>query len=133
MRWALVVAKSFASGLFAIVLAIVGLLVALHLYSRYVLHLGPNEQVGWDPVSLFGQHFKFVLLSIPVLIFLLGFGAGFLFFSRSVRWPRCANRIAVLRSVNVNACLQQFVSVIAAHGADQCVLARKRSPLGRSQ
>ena len=82
MRWVLVVAKSFASGLFAIVLAIIGLLVALYLYSRHVVH--PNQQVGWDPVTL-GHYWKFKLLSIPILIFLLGFGAGFLFFSKSLR------------------------------------------------
>jgi hypothetical protein len=85
MRCALVVVKSLAAGLIAICLALIGLFVVLHLYSRYVLHLGPGEAVGWDPVSLFGRHWKLAVLSIPTLIFLLGFGAGFWFFSKPLR------------------------------------------------
>ncbi len=85
MRWALIVVKSLAAGLAAVCLAFIGLLVALHLYGRYVLHIGPDEAVGWDPVSLFGQHWKLAVVSIPILIFLVGFGAGFWFFSRPLR------------------------------------------------
>ena len=94
MRWAIVVIKSFATGAFATLLALVALVVALFLYpDRYTKdvlhHLGPNEQMGWDPVSLFhqlfGRHWKFVILSIPVLIFFIGFSAGFWFFSRALR------------------------------------------------
>jgi hypothetical protein len=85
MRWAILVIKSLGIGVLAIVLSLVTLLVAAQLYGKYVLHLGPNEAVGWDPVALFGSHWKAALLSIPVLIFLIGFGAGFWFFSRSLR------------------------------------------------
>jgi hypothetical protein len=69
----------------AIVLSIVTLFVAVQLYGKYVLRLGPNEAVGWDPTALFGSHWKVALLSIPALVFLIGFGAGFWFFSRSLR------------------------------------------------
>ena len=85
LRWTLVVIKSLATGLFATVLALVALIVSTELYTRYVLHLGPNEGVGWDPVSLLGWHWAFFLASIPVLIFVAGFAAGFWLFSRSLR------------------------------------------------
>jgi membrane-anchored protein YejM (alkaline phosphatase superfamily) len=84
MRWVFLVAKSLATGVLAIVLSLIVLLVTSSLYDKYVLHLGPNEAMGWDPVSLFGQHWKLVLIGIPVLIFLLGCMAGFWFFDRSV-------------------------------------------------
>jgi hypothetical protein len=85
MRYAILVTKSVGIGVVAIVLLIAMLLVAAQLYGKYVLHLGPNEALGWDPVALFGSHYKAALLSIPVLVFLFGFGAGFWFFSRSLR------------------------------------------------
>jgi len=81
MRWVILVIKCLGVGVVAIVLALVTLLVAVQLYEKYALHLGPNEALGWDPVALFGSHWKAALLSIPVLILLIGFGAGFWFFS----------------------------------------------------
>jgi hypothetical protein len=81
LRWILVVIKSLAAGALAIVLVFVALTVGAELYRRYVLRLGPNEMIGCDPVSLFGHHWAFFLVGIPVLIFLVGFAAGFWFFS----------------------------------------------------
>jgi len=75
MRWVFLVVNSLATGVLAIVVSLIALLV---------LHLGSNQAVGWDPVSLFGQYWKLVLIGIPVLIFLLGCMAGFWFFGRSV-------------------------------------------------
>lgn len=83
MRWVFLVVKSLATGVLAIVLVLIALLVALHLYGKYVLHLGPNQGVGWDPVSIFGPYWKVVLVGTPVLIFVLGCMAGFWLFSRS--------------------------------------------------
>ncbi len=85
MQWAVVAIKSLGIGVVAIVLSLVTLLVAAQLYGKYVLHVGPNEALGWDPVALFGSHWKAALLSTSVLIFLIGFSAGFWFFSRSLR------------------------------------------------
>jgi len=92
MRWRLVVIKSLATGVLAIVATAIALPVTLHLYAKYVLHAPPNVAVGWDPVSLFGQHWKLVLVGTPVLIFLLGCMAGFWFFRRSMRPDNDANR-----------------------------------------
>jgi len=84
MRCVFLVAKSLGTGVLAIVLSLTVLLVTSYVYDKYVLHLGPSEAVGWDPVSLFGQYWKLVLIGIPVLIFLLGCMAGVWFFGRSV-------------------------------------------------
>jgi hypothetical protein len=84
MRWILVAVTSLATGVLAVVASLIGLLVAAHLYAKYVLHFPPNLAVGWDPVSLFGQYWKLVLVGTPVLIFLLGGMAGFWFFSRAI-------------------------------------------------
>jgi len=84
MRWVPLLTKSFATGVLAIVLSLIALLVTLQVYGKYFLHLGPNESVGWDPVSLLGHHWKLLVLAVPVLIFLAGSVVGFLFFSRSV-------------------------------------------------
>jgi hypothetical protein len=85
MRWAIIAIKSLGIGVLAIALALVTLLVSAQLYGKYVLHLGPNEALGWDPGALFGPHWKAALLSVPALIFLIGFGAAFWFFSRSLQ------------------------------------------------
>ena len=69
MRWTICVIKSVAVGFGVLLMGLVALVVASELYGKYVLRLGPNEAVGWDPVSLFGQHWKVALLGIPVLIF----------------------------------------------------------------
>jgi hypothetical protein len=85
MRWAILAIKSLGIGVLAIALSLVTLLIAAQLYETYVRHIGQNEALGWDPVALFGSHWKAALLSIPALIFLIGFVAAFRFFSRSLR------------------------------------------------
>jgi hypothetical protein len=80
VRWRFVLVKSLATGVLAVVVAAIALPVTLHLYTRYVLDVPPNAAGGWDPVSLFGQHWKLVLIRTPILIFLLGCMAGFWFF-----------------------------------------------------
>jgi len=87
MRWVLLAIKSLATGVFAIVVSLITLLIGLQLYAKYVLHLGPNHLVGWDPISLFGQHWKIIAIAIPLLIFLAGATAGLWFFS-----PRLTRR-----------------------------------------
>ena len=84
MRWFLVCVESLASGVLAIFASLVILVVALHLYTRYVLGIGLNQAVGWDPISLFGPHWKLALMGIPLVIFGVGSSVGFWFFSRRV-------------------------------------------------
>jgi len=83
VRWRFVLVKSLATGVLAVVAAAIALPVTLHLYARYVLHVPPDTAMGWDPVWLFGQNWKLVLIRTPILIFLLGCMAGFWFFGRS--------------------------------------------------
>jgi preprotein translocase subunit SecD len=85
MRWFLVCLESLASGVLAIFASLVILVVVLHLYTRYVLGIGPNQTVGWDPISLFGPHWKLALMGFPLLILGIGFSIAFWFFSRLVR------------------------------------------------
>jgi amino acid permease len=82
MRWALVFLESFATGVVSILVSLVLLVVALQLWARYVLGIGPNETVGWDPISLFGSHWKLAAMGIPAAIFAFGFSAGFWFFTK---------------------------------------------------
>ena len=82
MRWALVTLQSIASGVLLVLASIVFLAIALYLYGRFVLGIGPHQAIGWDLASLFGPHWKLTLLSIPVIIFGVGFSIGFWFFSR---------------------------------------------------
>jgi amino acid permease len=82
MRWALVFLESLATGVVSILVSLVVLVVALHLWTRCVLGIGPNVAVGWDPISLFGSHWKLAVMGIPAAIFAFGFGAGFWFFSK---------------------------------------------------
>lgn len=49
MRWLLVCIQSLASGVLAVLESLVVLVVALHFYDRYVLGIGPNQAVEWDP------------------------------------------------------------------------------------
>ena len=80
MRWVSITFESLATGILAVVVSFVVLIAALNIYARYVLGLGSN--VGWDPVSLFGQHWKLTIIGIPVGIFLFGCSVGFWFFSQ---------------------------------------------------
>jgi len=82
MRSALLIIESLASGVLALVIFLIALLVALQLWGKYVLHLAANQGVGWDPVSLFGPYWKFAVFGIPGLVFLAGAAAGFWFFRR---------------------------------------------------
>jgi hypothetical protein len=82
MRSALLIIESLAAGVVAVVALLIALLVALQLYSKHVLHLAANQAVGWDPVSIFGPHWKFAFFGIPGLVFLIGATAGFWFFRK---------------------------------------------------
>ena len=76
--------ESLATATLAVALSIVVFIASMNAYTRYVLGLGSNEVVGWDVVSLFGQHWKIAILGILVGIFLFGGGLGFWFFSQRV-------------------------------------------------
>ena len=65
-----------------IVLSLALLFVPLSIYGKYVLGIGSNEAVGWDPVSLFGRYWKLGVIGIPLLIFGLGCSLGFWFLSK---------------------------------------------------
>ena len=54
MRWILVFLGSLATGVLAIVVSLVLLLVSLSIYERYVLGIASNETVGWDQISIYG-------------------------------------------------------------------------------
>jgi hypothetical protein len=82
MRWVLVTFESFATGVLAVVVSVVALITGMSMYTRYVLGQGSNGAVGWDVVSLFGQHWKVAIIGIPVGIFWFGGGVGFWFFSQ---------------------------------------------------
>ena len=84
MRWFLVCLEGLASGVLAVFASLIILIVALNLYTRYVLGIVPNQAVGWDPISPFGPHWKLAERGIPLAIFGVGFGIGFWFFSRRV-------------------------------------------------
>ena len=86
MRWLFVWLESLASGVLAVFAFLIILTVALRLYSRYVLGIGPDQTVfiGWDPVSLFGSYWKLALIGIPLGIFASGFTIAFWFFSKRV-------------------------------------------------
>ena len=84
MRWALVFLESLATGVFTILASLVVFVIALHFWIRYVLGVGPNEAVGWDPISFFGLHWKLAVMGIPAVVFAFGFSAGFWFFSKRV-------------------------------------------------
>jgi hypothetical protein len=78
----LVCLGSVATGLLTIVLSLALLLVTLYIYDEYVLGISANGAVGWDPVVLFGQYWKLGVIGTPLLIFGLGCGLGFWFFSK---------------------------------------------------
>ena len=80
MRWLFICVESLASGILAVLALLIILIVALQLYSR---HLGV-QAIGWDPVSVFGSHWKLVLIGIPLAIFATGFAVAFWFFSQRV-------------------------------------------------
>ena len=82
MPWALIFLGSLATGVSSILLSLVVLVFALQLWSRYLPGIGSNQAVGWDPVSLFGSHWKLVVVGIAAAIFTVGFRAGFWFFSK---------------------------------------------------
>ena len=81
------IAGSLTSG----VLAIVAVLVGWGIYDRLTRPAGEQGTVGWDPVSISQQMglsprtAVWATLSVPVLIFLFGFGAGFWILSRRSR------------------------------------------------
>ncbi len=99
MRWALVILKSLVVGVLGTLLSLIALVTALVLYTRNALGVPPGTQVGWDVVSLFGPHWRVVLMTIPVAIFSLGFGLAFLRFSRRV--PASGHR-SVTRNPSVD-------------------------------
>ena len=76
MRWALVFLENLAAGVVSILVSLVVLVVVLQLWARYVLGIGRNVAVGWDPVSLFGSHWKLAVIGISAAIFAFGFSAG---------------------------------------------------------
>jgi hypothetical protein len=84
MWWMLIAFESFATAVLAVVLSFIVFITSMSAYTRYVLGLGSNEAVGWDAVSLFGQHWKVAIIGILVGIFLFGGGLGFWFFSQRV-------------------------------------------------
>ena len=75
MRSVLLFFGSLAAGVLAIVLSLALLLVSLSIYAKYVLGIASNGSVGWDPVSIYGRW----VIGIPLLIFGLGYSAGFWF------------------------------------------------------
>jgi hypothetical protein len=79
MRWILVFLGSLATGVLAIVVSLVLLLVSLSIYERYVLRIASNETVGWDPISIYG---RYCVIGVPVVIFVLGCGLGFWFLNK---------------------------------------------------
>ena len=81
MRWTLVFLESLASGVFADIASLLVLIIASHLWTEYVLRKRPTASVDWDPVSVFGPHWKMAVWAIPSMIFALGFSAGLWFFS----------------------------------------------------
>ena len=78
MRWVLITFESLVTGVVAVVAFLMAFFAGLSTYFRYVL--GFTGQVGWDPASLFGYHWKAIIVSILAAIFLLGAGIGFWFF-----------------------------------------------------
>ena len=84
MPWVVLALKSLATGVLAVALSLVALLVTLLFYVKYGLHAGPGEAIGWDPVAVFGPQWRIAVLAVPLLIFLVGFFAGFWFFERSL-------------------------------------------------
>ena len=84
MRWLLVCIKSLAIGVLSVFASLIILILAVYLYGRYVLKIGPNQGIGWDPVSLFGSYWKLALIGIPVAIFAGGFTIAIWFFSQRV-------------------------------------------------
>jgi hypothetical protein len=49
------------------------------------LGIPPDAAVGWDVVSLFGQHWKVILVTISLAIFGLGFCLAFRRFGRRIQ------------------------------------------------
>jgi hypothetical protein len=84
MRWMLITLETLATGVLAIILSLVVFFTALSAYSRYVFGQVSNGAVGWDMVSLFGQHWKLAIIGILIVIFVFGGGVGFWFFSQRV-------------------------------------------------
>ena len=80
----LITLETLASGVLAIILSLVVFFAGLSAYSRYVFGQASNGAVGWDVVSLFGQHWKLAIIGILIGIFLFGGGVGFWFFSQRV-------------------------------------------------
>ena len=83
MRWFFVLLESLATGFLAVATGLFLLLVALHIYTRYILGFRPDQTVQWDPVSL-GAYGKLAIVAVPLLVFGTGFAVGFCFFSRHV-------------------------------------------------
>jgi len=84
MRWVLVSVESLASGALTVLSFLIILVVALHLYTRYVLGIESGQAIGWDPVSILGPYWKLAIIGIPLLVFASGFTIGFWFFSQRV-------------------------------------------------
>jgi hypothetical protein len=80
----LITLETLASGVLAITLSLVVFFAGLSAYSRYVFGQISNGAVGWDVVSLFGQHWKLAIIGILIGIFLFGGGVGFWFLSQRV-------------------------------------------------
>jgi len=85
MRWALVILKSFVIGGLGTLVCFVAFVIGLTLYTRYALGIPPDAAVGWDVVSLFGQHWKVILVTISLAIFGLGFCLAFRRFGRRIQ------------------------------------------------
>jgi len=80
----LITLETLATGVLAIILSLVVFFAGLSAYSRYLFGQVSNGAVGWDGVSLFGQHWKHAIIGILIGIFLCGGGVGFWFFSQRV-------------------------------------------------
>jgi hypothetical protein len=82
MRWILVGIESLATGALAVVVLVILFFTCLSLYSRYLFGPATQGAVGWDVVSLFGQHWKVTISAILVGTFLFGTSFGFWLFGQ---------------------------------------------------
>jgi hypothetical protein len=88
MRRLLLILGGFVSGITTLVSAVTLLAIATNIYLRQAFHLGPNEAVGFDVVSLcmslFGRHWQILLPTLLLSVFAIGFTGGYWFLRKRI-------------------------------------------------
>jgi hypothetical protein len=84
VRRLFLILASLVAGTVTLVSTVTLLAIAASIYLRHAFSLGPNEAVGWDVVSLLGHHWQFLLSTLLLGIFAIGFTGCYWFLRKRI-------------------------------------------------